>query len=514
MSSASPHIRIGTRGSDLALWQAHHVRDLLQARGATVEIVVLKTRGDQIQNVSFDKMEGKGFFTKEIEQALLDGDVDLAVHSHKDLETAPPDGLVIAAVPPRGPVEDVVLVRPESVDLTAPFHVKRGGVVGTSSMRRKNQLELGQPDLSIEALRGNVPTRVQKLRDGKYDAIMLAHAGLLRLDLDLSGLHVHVLNPWSFVPAPAQGALALQMRERDPLLPFVQALTDPDTARAIGLERSLLRELEGGCQLPFGAYVPSGSRDVFTFLGHNQGPLRQAWFDVTASDAKDGPFLGALTSPSKWTSAFITQDLANDAPLRALFAARGAELHGASCIEVRHSGEALPGSPASGDWLFLGSPKCAALFAAQHDLSTFRIATMGEGTRQALPSGTTIAWTGNGNPEEVFKALALEVGDSTVWIPHANRTMRRWEGHLPQAKPWHFYDVEARAVVLPEHNVALVLSPSNAEGYKASGGTAPVIAIGDTTAEHVTRIGLALAGTAASPQAWGWSAALDTLSAT
>ena len=162
----------------------------------------------------------------------------------------------------------------------------------------------------------------------------------------------------------------------------------------------------------------------------------------------------------------------------------------------------------------MASPKCAALFAATHDLSRFRIATMGEGTRQALPSGTHISWTGNGNPEEVFEALAQEVGDATVWIPHANRTMRRWEGHLSQTKPWHFYDVEAREVALPDHEVALVLSPSNAEGYKASGGTAPVIAIGDTTAEHVTRIGLTLADTAASPQAWGWSAALDGLSAT
>ena len=514
MSSTAPHIRIGTRGSDLALWQAHHVRDLLQARGATVEVVVLKTRGDQIQNVSFDKMEGKGFFTKEIEQALLDGDVDLAVHSHKDLETTPPSGLVVAAVPPRGPVEDVVLVRPEAVDLTTPFHVRRGGVVGTSSMRRKNQLELGQPDLRIEALRGNVPTRIQKLRDGQYDAIMLAHAGVHRLELDLTDLHVHVLDPLNFVPAPAQGALALQMRDGDPLLPFVEALTDPDTVHAIGLERSILRELEGGCQLPFGAYVPGGTRNVYTYLGEARGPLRHAWLDVSVSDATEGPFLNDLTSPAPWPSAFITQDLAPDAPLRALFATRGADLQGASCIEVRPSGEAVPGTPAEGDWLFLGSPKCAALFASTHDVSRFCIATMGEGTRQALPSSTHIAWTGNGNPEEVFKALAQEVGDATVWIPHANRTMRRWEEHLSQARPWHFYDVEAREVALPDHDVALVLSPSNAEGYKASRGTAPVIAIGDTTAEHVTRIGLTLAGTAASPQAWGWSAALDGLSAT
>lgn len=514
MSATSPHIRIGTRGSDLALWQAHHVSDLLQARGARVEIVVLKTRGDQIQNVSFDKMEGKGFFTKEIEQALLDGTVDLAVHSHKDLETTPPAGLVVAAVPPRGPVEDVVLVRPEFVDLTTPFQVKREGVVGTSSMRRKNQLELGQPDLHIKALRGNVPTRIQKLRDGQYDAIMLAHAGVHRLELDLSDLHVHVLDPLNFVPAPAQGALALQMREGDPLLPFVASLTDPDTVHAIGLERSILRELEGGCQLPFGAYAPGGTRDVYTYLGESQGPLRQAWFDVSASDATEGPFLRELTSPVQWPSAFITQDLAPDAPLRALFASRGSTLHGTSCIEVHPTDRALPGSPVEEDWLFLGSPKCAALFAATHDASRFRIATMGEGTRQALPAGTHIAWTGNGNPEEVFKTLAAEVGDLAVWIPHANRTMRRWEGHLSHAKPWHFYNVSPRSVALPDHDVALVLSPSNAEGYKESGGCAPVIAIGGTTAEHVTRIGLTLAGTAASPQAWGWSAALDGLSAT
>ncbi len=514
MASTSPHICIGTRGSDLALWQAHHVRDLLQAQGVTVKVVVLKTRGDQIQNVSFDKMEGKGFFTKEIEQALLDGDIDLAVHSHKDLETMPPAGLVVAAVPSRGPVEDLVLVRPESVDLTTPFHVQRGGVVGTSSVRRKNQLELGQPDLRIKALRGNVPTRIQKLRDGQYDAIMLAHAGVHRLELDLADLHVHVLDPLNFVPAPAQGALALQMREGDSLLPLVQALTDPESVRAIGLERSILRDLEGGCQLPFGAYVPHGTSDVYTYLGEARGPLRQAWLGVSASDAAEGPFLRELTSPGPWPSAFITQDLAPDAPLHALFATRGADLQGASCIEVRPSGKAMAGTPAAGDWLFLGSPKCAALFATTNDLSDFRIATMGEGTRQALPSGTHIAWTGNGNPEEVFRALAQEVGDSAVWIPHANRTMRRWEGHLHNAHPWHFYNVHPATVTLPAHEVALVLSPSNAEGYKASGGTAPVIAIGDTTAEHVKRIRLTLAGTAASPQAWGWSASLDAFSAT
>jgi len=520
----NPHFKIGTRGSDLAMWQAHHVRDLLEARGATVEIVVMKTRGDRIQNVSFDKMEGKGFFTKEIEQALLDGDVDLAVHSHKDLETEPPAGLVVAAVPPRGPVEDVLLVRPEHVDLTAPLQVRRGAVVGTSSMRRRRQLEFWQPDLTVEALRGNVPTRIRKLREGQYEAIMLAHAGVHRLGLDLSDLHVHVLDPTVFVPAPAQGALALQMREDDPRLEFVAGLTDPNTVRAIDLERSILRELEGGCQLPFGAHVPlevladnghpddgSGPATVHAYLGGPCGPIRKSWTGVTVDDAADGHFLNELLEPATWPTTFITQDLDMDAPLRALFGARGGVLHGATCIAVQPSGSPMPGEAQEGDWVFLGSPKCAELFASQHDLSRLRVATMGEGTRQALPAGTRIDWTGNGRPVEVFEELASVVGNSAVWIPHANRTMRRWEGPLDNARAWHFYDVVVKPISLPAHELALVLSPSNAEGYLESGGAAPVIAIGDTTAEHARRIGLHVVGTATSPQAWGWSAALDRL---
>ena len=516
------HFTLGTRGSDLAMWQAHHVQALLEGLGATVDIVVLKTRGDRIQNVSFDKMEGKGFFTKEIEKALLDGDVDLAVHSHKDLETEPPEGLVVAAVPARGPVEDLLLVRPEHVDLTAPLHVRRGARVGTSSMRRRKQLEFWQPDLVVDALRGNVPTRIRKLRERQYDAIMLARAGVDRLGLDLADLHLHVMDPLVFVPAPAQGALALQMRATDPRLSVVRQLTDQATMQAIELERSILRELEGGCQLPFGAHVPlegltpsgpgkDGTATVHAYLGSPCGPIRKTWTGVGANNPANGQFLEELLHPAPWPTTFITQDLPADAPLLALFGARGAVLHGASCIAVQPSGSPMPGEAQAGDWVFLGSPKCAELFASQHDLSGFRVATMGEGTRQALPAGTRIDWTGNGRPVEVFEELASVVGARTVWIPHANRTMRRWEGPLANARPWHFYDVVIKPLSLPAHELALVLSPSNAEGYMESGGSAPVIAIGDTTADHARRIGLNVVGTATSPQAWGWSAALDRL---
>ena len=247
-------LRIGTRGSDLALWQARHIAQLLEAIGLPSEIVIIKTKGDQIQHLSFDKMEGKGFFTKEIEDALLNHEIDLAVHSHKDLETSQPKGLCIVAVPQRGFVEDLLIIRKEAQDSNSPFGIKNGAVIGTSSARRKSQLQFHLTDCNIKDLRGNVPTRVEKLRDGHYDAIVLARAGVERLNLDLSDLHVTTLDPTEFVPAPAQGALAIQMREDDDAVKLLEALNVDADAQKVRAERTLLRLLDGGCQMPFGAY--------------------------------------------------------------------------------------------------------------------------------------------------------------------------------------------------------------------------------------------------------------------
>lgn len=254
-------IRIGSRGSDLALWQANHVKQQLEALGAEVSITIIKTQGDQIQHLSFDKLEGKGFFTKEIEQALLDGTIDLAVHSHKDLETTPPQGLVIAAVSEREDPADVLLIHPRAVNTGSYWNLKTGAVVGTSSARRKSQLIAIREDVEIRDLRGNVPTRLQKLIDGEYDAILLAKAGLDRLNLDLSAVHVEVLDPEEFVPAPAQGVLALQIRENDKeLYDFMQQMNHADVQSCIEMERTVLNRLQGGCQLPLGVYCPEEGR--------------------------------------------------------------------------------------------------------------------------------------------------------------------------------------------------------------------------------------------------------------
>ncbi len=258
-------MRIGTRGSDLALWQAHHVQGLLREHaGLEAELVILESKGDRDQTRSLAELGGVGAFTTELENALLDGRCDLAVHSHKDLPTDTPEGLTVAAVPGRGPLRDVLMIRPDAHDPGAPgLPLRRGARVGTGSARRRCQLQALRPDLQILDLRGNVPTRLGKLTreypgDWQYDAIILAEAGLERLEIrydPIIGVH---LDPWQFVPAPAQGALALQVRAEDLADPgaamprALAKLHHAEVAACVAAERGVLAALPGGCNLPLG----------------------------------------------------------------------------------------------------------------------------------------------------------------------------------------------------------------------------------------------------------------------
>ena len=262
---------IGSRGSDLALWQATFVKAELQKLNCEVEIKIIQTQGDKIQHLSFDKLEGKGFFTKEIEDALLNGSIDLAVHSHKDLETTPPSGLKISCVSERANPADVLLINKSAIDENAKWSLKEGAVVGTSSARRKSLALKFRADVSINDLRGNVPTRIDKLRQGNYDAILLAKAGVDRLELDLSEFKEVVLDPAEFVPAPAQGALGLQIRNEDEELhELLQKMNFPEVQKRIKLERKILNLLDGGCQLPLGVYC-NENNDLYVSFADGLG---------------------------------------------------------------------------------------------------------------------------------------------------------------------------------------------------------------------------------------------------
>lgn len=247
---------VGTRGSDLALWQARWVAQRLGGEGAEVAIEVIRTEGDRAMDADLSASGDRGLFTRDIERALLDRRVDLAVHSLKDLPTLMPAGLMIAAVPPRASVHDVLLVRPESVDETQALPVAPGARIGTGSPRRVAQLVALRPDVVTGPFRGNVPTRVDKARRGDVDAVVLACAGLERLALDASPLVAFDFAPEAFLPAPAQGALGIQARADDAAtLARLAALDHAPTRACVEVERDLLRILEAGCHAALGAWA-------------------------------------------------------------------------------------------------------------------------------------------------------------------------------------------------------------------------------------------------------------------
>lgn len=276
-------VRLGTRGSQLARWQADWIAMQLRQHGASVEVIEISTRGDQDQSSPIEQLAGVGLFTKELQRALLRQEIDVAVHSLKDLPTTPVEGLTLGAIPPRATPQDALVSQvAASIDDLA-----QGAKVGTGSMRRRAQLLRLRPDLQLEEVRGNVDTRLRKLDDGHYDALILATAGLTRLGLAArisQAIPVEVL-----IPAPGQGALGVECRTDDEAtLTLLSRLHDQATAACVTAERSLLAEVEGGCLAALGAHAvisadqlelsaivlsPDGRRHL---VATGQGPSHQA----------------------------------------------------------------------------------------------------------------------------------------------------------------------------------------------------------------------------------------------
>jgi hydroxymethylbilane synthase len=251
------NLRIGSRGSQLALWQAHYIQDLLIAHGHNIEIEIIKTTGDRLQEVTFAQVGSKGMFTKEIEEALAEGRVDLAVHSLKDLPTELPGPFALAATPARVDPRDVLV----SVKYASLAALPQGAVVGTSSQRRRAQLKALRPDIEAVEFRGNVDTRLRKLAEGQVDAILLAAAGLDRLQ-KTEWLRER-LDPKDFCPAAGQGSLGIETRKGDEAtIAALGFLDDAPTRFAVTAERAALAALGGGCQVPIGIHCRTQSVQV------------------------------------------------------------------------------------------------------------------------------------------------------------------------------------------------------------------------------------------------------------
>lgn len=495
-------VRIATRGSELALWQAHHVQDLLRGIGIESELLIIKTQGDRIQDLSFDKLEGKGFFTKEIEEALLENRADLAVHSHKDLPTAQPPGLVVAAVSDREDPSELLIIRKESVDPRMKFQLKKGAKTGTSSARRKAQLLSFRPDVQLDDLRGNVPTRIQKLRDGKYDAILLAAAGVERLELDLSDLHVERLDPREFIPAPAQGVLALQVREGDrELRVALKSLNNEEVEANIRLERTVLQLFEGGCHMPVGAFAEyDETLEVFRLRASRSA----TWEDVPVSVCLESKSSDNLASNVverirniRPGTVFITRDVSENSHFRLVLEGNGFKVQGRPLIETRiipfHS---LPEC----EWIFFASKNAVRYFFRQKPvLSGQKFGCVGKATADALRAeGVRAEFIGShADTRLTGKQFAAKAGSGKVLFPTAKGSMRSIQQQFvkkDQVIDLPVYETIQRSdEPVPESEIMVFTSPSNVEAFFEKHSlkkNQAVVAMGDATAASLRKFGI------------------------
>lgn len=497
----SKHIRIGSRGSDLALWQAHFFQDSLKAIGVDSEIIIITTKGDRIQHLSFDKIEGKGFFTKEIEDALLNNVVDVAIHSHKDLETQSPPGLKIAGVSYRENPSELLLIHPDAVDLSQPLHFKKNAVVGTSSARRKGQISELRHDITIKDIRGNVPTRVNKLREGQFDAILIAFAGIHRLELDLSDLKVEMLDPRLFIPAPAQGVLAYQCREGDhETSNIISNLHDQDVSNAIQIERGILSGFGGGCHIPIGAHATpteNGFRIRATFSKEWESFSKRVRFE--ASNLEEGlNTFKRLKETALPSSIFISKDIRPDSYLSRACAEHKLHLTGQSLIQISH----LPfqAHAKDCDWVFFSSSNSVEAFFSQEkpsDWASKKFATAGEATANALGNYiSSIDFIGSesdmGTVSREFKAI---IGEDKVLFPISDRSLRSIQTELDDGQSINIVCYSTKPVVskIDIAQAYILTSPSNVEvfleGNDGFPENAKLISIGKSTAKKLNEHG-------------------------
>lgn len=501
-------ILIGSRGSDLALWQANYAKERLEAQGYEVTIRIIKTQGDRIQHLSFDKMEGKGFFTKELEEALMAHEIDLAVHSYKDLPSEQPEGLAIAGISYREDPSDTLLVHPDAYDPLQPYGLKQGATVGTSSVRRKAQLYLLRPDVQIADLRGNVPTRIQKLRDGQYGAILLAQAGLNRIHADLGTLHVHTFNPTEFVPAPAQGVLAYQVRSSDPVATeAVRSISDQATETINHIEREALRLMEGGCQVPLGIFAreQGGRFHVWCSLAESAESIPRRMY-LNTHQVKGLPeMIVTRARASSEASVFITREVGQESLFRRILEARGCRVLGKSLLDIKPL--PLPPLPA-GDWLFFVSRNGVQSFMEQTiQPLPYRIAALGPGTADALKSfGVIPDFTGTGEPATTASPFIEIAKGSTVIFPAAQHSLRSMPNLLSECCTCIdlpiYSNRPAEGIAVPEADVAVFTSPMNLEAWFSNPpGRKPKhwVAIGTSTAAALEAKGVSPVHTAWQP---------------
>ncbi len=498
---------IGTRGSDLALWQANYTKDRLAGIGIEAELKIIKTQGDKILHLRLDKLEGKGFFTKELEEELLNRSIDIAVHSHKDLPTENPPGLIIAAVPEREDPAELLLILKDCVDVKQNLSLKSGATVGTSSNRRKAQLLSTRADLNITDLRGNVPTRIQKLRDEGYDAIVLAKAGVNRLNLDLSEFHVVVIDPTDIIPAPAQGALAIQIRENDSeLFNTLQQINDASIVEAIAVERKVLNLFEGGCHMPLGVYCrKKGDKfEVWTSKADSADdfPVR-LFISANATENLAQQIVAKYNSDRKKpTKVFISREVGENSYFRKSLTRQGVEIDGRSLIRTFPIVNVLDDFfLKNADWIFFSSRNGVDYFFALNPVlpKKVKFGVAGRGSEDSLRKyGHVADFVGEGGEIlQVAKDFASVSEGQTIVFPRAQDSLLTMQKYL--TADTKIIDLPIYETVIEDNVIAttaellVFTSPSNVDAYFADNLLEPdqkIMAIGDSTGKKFDDMGV------------------------
>lgn len=501
---------IGTRGSQLALWQAEYIKARLAGIGVESELKIIKTQGDIIQHLRLDKLEGKGFFTKELEEELLSGQIDLAVHSHKDLPTVNPPGLIIAAVSEREDPSELLIVHKDCVDIKKRLSLKHNATVGTSSNRRKAQLLSLRPDLEFTDLRGNLQTRIQKLRDEKYDAIVLAKAGISRIEMDLSDFHIEEIPPIEVIPAPAQGVLAIQIREKDQeLFDILQKTHDTKVAQTIAVERKVLNLFDAGCHAPLGCYcreTEDGQYETWTSIAtdNEDFPNRLYLRSETTEGMAEQIFSRFQSDRKLPSSVFITRDLDENSYLGRYLAKHNILVDARSLIRIYPTINKLDSFILKrADWIFFNSKNAIDHFFKLDPwiLKKTKIAVLGRGSEDTLRKYDRIADFSGDNlgisTEKIAQEFARLVDGQTVFIPRAKDSLMSIQKALTPNTT--VIDMPIYETVIQEKvdktnaEVLIFTSPSNVTAYFRENLIDPgqkIICIGHSTAQAIEEMGL------------------------
>jgi hydroxymethylbilane synthase len=450
-------------------------------------------------------MQGQGFFIKEIEAALKKKEIDLAVHSYKDLPTTLTKGLKIGAVSYREDPSELLLINKSGADSIRRIPLKKEAVVGTSSVRRKMQLLALRPDLKITELRGNILTRIQKLKEGKYDAIMIANAAILRLGIDLAPFQQYKFAPHELIPAPAQGVLALQIREGDKELEkAIKKINHADVETNVNIERQVFKLFKGGCNLPLGIYCEQhrDEEDKIFF---------KAWASYT-SNIKTEPRYYYFHTYNKngWaeklakkiktvqpTTVFITRDLRKEDFMSRVLTGNGYKVTGRSFIEFKIV--PINRVPIT-DWIFFSSKHAVKFFFEQKlEIGNAKIGVIGKSTSVALRTqGKRAEFIGYSTDTKLTgKQFAALVKSGTVLFPQSKDSMRTIQQQFvnrSQVRDISIYETHEKPVEgFPDSEIMLFTSPSNVEAFFEKRKLTPdqkIIAMGDATAHTLKEFGV------------------------